>query len=250
MKIIKSLLTLLVLTVAFTTISCDNEPIDPVLSSGGSGGGSGSGSGSSGGGSSSGDYWPTALNNVWNMERDGVALDPIKIIGTGTFGGQTYYKFEPQSGAGNSTSGTVTNWLNKSNGVYKLKTDDIVINAGGLTGTQTGYEYIVLKDNLEAGGTWNGSYSQTTTYSGIPPIQMNTNYTGTILEKNVTATVNGETYSNVIKVRMLQNVSMMGAPATTVDSEFWYAKNVGIIKSTTTSAGVNYVSVLVDYTLF
>lgn len=38
MKTIRSILTLLVLTLSFTIISCDNEPIDPVLSGGGSGG--------------------------------------------------------------------------------------------------------------------------------------------------------------------------------------------------------------------
>ena len=135
MKTIKSILKLLILTLAFTTVSCDDEPVDPALDL------------SNGGGSASGDYWPTAINNEWIMERGGVELDPIKIIGTGNFGGQTYYKFAPQSGSGSTSSGSVTNWLNKSNGVYKLKTDDININVGGLTGTQTGYEFVILKDN-------------------------------------------------------------------------------------------------------
>jgi len=238
MKSIKSIVTLFVLTVAFTTISCDNEPVDPALDL------------SSGGGSSSGDYWPTAINNEWIMERDGVALDPIKIIGTGNFGGQTYYKFAPQSGSGSTTSGSVTNWLNKNNGVYKLKTDDIVINAGGLTGTQSGYEFIILKDNIAVGQTWTGSYTQTTTYSGIPPITLTINYTGTILAKNVSATVDGETYNDVIKVSFVQNTSMAGVPPTTINSEYWFAKNVGVIKSISNDSGNIYESILVDYTLF
>ena len=49
---------------------------------------------------------------------------------------------------------------------------------------------------------------------------------------------------------MVQNVSMMGTPTTTVDSEIWYAKNVGPIKSITSSGGFNYDSILVNYTLF
>lgn len=238
MKSIKSILTLFVLTLAFTTVSCDNEPVDPALDL------------SAGGGSSSGDYWPAAINNEWIMERDGVALDPLKIIGTGNFGGQTYYKFAPQSGSGSSTSGTVTTWLNKNNGIYKLKTDDINVNAGGFSGTQTGYEFIILKDNIAVGQSWTGTYTTTTTYTGIPSITLTTNYTGTILAKNVAATVDGETYNDVIKVSIVLNTTMAGAPATIVNTEYWFAKNVGVIKSISNDAGNSYESILVDYTLF
>ena len=238
MKSIKSILTLFVLTLAFTTVSCDNEPVDPALDL------------SAGGGSSSGDYWPAAINNEWIMERDGVALDPLKIIGTGNFGGQTYYKFAPQSGSGSSTSGTVTTWLNKNNGIYKLKTDDINVNAGGFSGTQTGYEFIILKDNIDVGQSWTGTYTTTTTYTGIPSITLTTNYTGTILAKNVAATVDGETYNDVIKVSIVLNTTMAGAPATIVNTEYWFAKNVGVIKSISNDAGNSYESILVDYTLF
>lgn len=238
MKSIKSILTLFVLTLAFTTVSCDNEPVDPALDL------------SSGGGSSSGDYWPAAINNEWIMERDGVALDPLKIIGTGNFGGQTYYKFAPQSGSGSSTSGTVTTWLNKNNGIYKLKTDDINVNAGGFSGTQTGYEFIILKDNIAVGQSWTGTYTTTTTYTGIPSITLTTNYTGTILAKNVAATVDGETYNDVIKVSIVLNTTMAGAPATIVNTEYWFAKNVGVIKSISNDAGNSYESILIDYTLF
>lgn len=253
----------IMLFMSITFVSCDNvEPLDPALLSsdngntgggntgGGSGGGNTGGGNTGGTGSTTADYWPTAINNVWHMERDGVLLDPIKIVGTGTFSGALYYKFAPQSGSGTSSSGSATNWLNKSNGVYKLKTDDININAGGMTGTQTGYEYIILKDNLNVGQTWNGTYSQTTTYPGIATITMNTTYTGTILAKNVTEVVDGVTYNNVIKVRMNQTVSSAGIPPTEVITEAWYAKGVGPIKSTTSSGGVNYISILVDYTLF
>lgn len=173
-----------------------------------------------------------------------------KNIGTGNFGGQTYYKFAPQSGSGSTTSGSVTNWLNKSNGVYKLKTDDININAGGLTGTQTGYEFIILKDNIAVGQSWNGTYTQTTTFTGIPSITLTVNYTGTILAKNVSATVDGETYNDVIKVSFVQNTLMPGAPPTTINSEYWFAKDVGVIKSISNDSGTIYESILVDYTLF
>ena len=238
MKTIKSIVKLLILTLAFTTVSCDNEPIDSAFDL------------SNGGDPSAGDYWPTAINNEWIMERNGVDLDPIKIIGTENFVGQTYYKFAPQSASITTTTGTVTNWLNKNNGVYKLKTDDININSGGLTGTQTGFEFIILKDNIAVGQSWNGTYTQTTTFTGIPPITLSINYVGTILAKNVVAIVDGESYNDVIKVSFVQNTNLPGAPPTTVNSEYWFAKNVGIIKSVTNNAGEILESILIDYTLY
>jgi hypothetical protein len=245
MKTIKSIFTILILSVAFTTISCDVEPIDPALSFTDDGGDA-----DGDGGTSSGDYWPTAINNVWNMERDGLPLDPIKIIATGTFNGQTYYKFAPQSGTGTTASGTATTWLNKNGGNYKYKVDEFTFDAGGFSGTQSGFEYIVLKDNLDVGQTWSGTFTQTTTMTGIPSITMTTNYTGTILAKNVTEVVDVETYTNVIKVKLVQNASISGMPAATVETEAWYAKNVGPIKSVSTDSGIIYESILVDYTLF
>ena len=242
MKNIKSIVKVLVVLLSFLTISCENEPVDSALNF--------SNNNTDTGGTTSGDYWPTAINNVWNMERNGNALEPIKIIGTGSFGGQTYYKFAEQSGVGNGTSGTATTWLNKNGGNYNYKVDTFTFNAAGMTGTQTGFEYIALKDNLEVGQTWSGTYTQTSTFTGIPPITLTTNYIGSILAKNVTEIVDGETYTNVIKVKIVQNVSLAGMQTSSVETETWYSKNVGPIKTKTTDAGTTIETILVDYTLF
>lgn len=252
-------LVLSVFAILFFAACSDVEPLDPTLLSssgnnggntgGGSGGGSGSGGGNTGGGSgggtSSGDYWPTAINNQWTYEQDGTALSPTKIIGTDVFSGKTYYKFTQTSGGSGTSTATVTTWLNKESGVYKVKIDDINLNVGGLTGVQTGYEMIMLKDNIPVGGTWSGTYSQTTTYTGIPSIVTNVNYSGEILEKNVTEVVNGETFPNVIKLKMILESSFSGTTSTQ-ELIYWYAKDVGPIK--TTSPGSN--SILIDYILY
>jgi hypothetical protein len=60
--------------------------------------------------------------------------------------------------------------LRKSEGAYYLKTSDAVVNLQGLSGTQTGFEMIILKDNVAVDMTWVGNYNQTTTYSGIPAV--------------------------------------------------------------------------------
>lgn len=241
--------------ILFFVACSDVEPIDPALLSknnssnngGNNGGGSGGntgGGGTGGGSSSSGDYWPTAINNQWTYEQNGSALSPNIIVGTDVFGGKTYYKFTQSSGSSGTTSGTITTWLNKESGVYRLKIDDISINAGGLAGVQTGYEMIMLKDNIPVGATWSGTYTQTTTYTGIPPIVTNVNYSGEILAKNVTEVVNGETFPNVIKLKFVLESSMSGSTSIQ-ELEYWYAKDVGPIK--TTGSGNN--TILLDYIL-
>ena len=206
------------------------------------------GSNSGGGGTSSGDYWPTALNNQWIYNQDGNNFT-MKIIGIDNFGGLTYHKFSQQTGSGGGASATSTVWLNKNNGNYSFKIGDLNLNAGGMTGVQTGYEYIMLKDNIAVNQTWTGNYSQTTTYNGLPTsIVQNTAYTGKILEKDVTVTVNGETYPNVIKVHIKQETSIMGALSVT-NTEYWFAKNGGLVNSITYSGSASVQSILLSYTL-
>lgn len=233
MKSLKFILALLFVTTLLSLTSCSFEPLVPAIDSQAN---------------SSGDYWPTAINNNWSYQRDG-SLYTTKIASTETVNGQLYYKFLPQNSTVSTATLTATTSLNKKSGVYKLKFDDLNINANGFTGTQTGYEFIILKDNLAVGETWSGSYTQTTTYTGIPVITTNTTYTGTILEKNTSETVNTITYTDIIKVKITQTTAITGSIATTIATEYWFAKKIGVIKSIITSNGSVSTSILEDYTL-
>lgn len=196
-----------------------------------------------------GDYWPAAVNNQWTFSQNGTLQSPMKMIGTNTFNGATYYKFTPQTvNSGGTTITGADTWLNKNNGVYTLKTGDLDISAGGLSGVQTGFEFVVLKDNIAVNQTWSGSYSQSTSYMGIPAIIQTTTYTGKILEKDVAATVNGQNFTNVIKVNIAQETSTMGT-ITISNIEYWYAKNIGPIKIKMLSGTQTYESVIVNYTV-
>ena len=246
MKAIKNLLSIFVIITSLTFVSCENEPLDPsLLNNTNSNTGGGSTGGGGGSAVPSNDYWPAAINNTWTLQQNGSNLPPMKIVATETIGGNLYYKFAPQSANG----ATNNNYLRKSGGAYFLKTSDTSLNISGLTGTQTGYEFTILKDNVALNGTWNGSYTQTTTYTGIPAITQSTDYTGTILAKDVTETVNGVTYPNVIKVNIHQETTSPGS-LSIVNTEYWFAKNVGIIKSKTFAGSGTYTSILVSYTLF
>lgn len=246
MKAIKNLLSIFVIITSLTFVSCENEPLDSsLLNNTNSNTGGGSTGGGGGSAVPSNDYWPAAINNTWTLQQNGSNLPPMKIVSTETIGGNLYYKFAPQSANG----ATNNNYLRKSGGAYFLKTSDTSLNISGLTGTQTGYEFTILKDNVALNGTWNGSYTQTTTYTGIPAITQSTDYTGTILAKDVTETVNGVTYPNVIKVNIHQETTSPGS-LSIVNTEYWFAKNVGIIKSKTFAGSGIYTSILVSYTLF
>lgn len=227
MKNIKLIAGIFLILTSFTFTSCENEPIDSAINLDDNNGG---------GGTSTGDYWPAALNNQWVYKLNGVQQSPMKIISVNSINNATYYTFDTLFGQG-STGGNAaaTVRLKKNSGDYYIRIEDLNLNlGGGLTATMTGYEYILLKDYLTVGQTWTGSYNQTTTYSDpqLPAIIQSTNYTGTVIETGSTVTVNGVSYPNVIKVRVRQSTSFAGSlEPTLVDSDYWFAKDVGPIKA-------------------
>ena len=242
----------------FLLVSCTNEPIDPALSAqlaaanaASTNGGNGNGTG--GGGTSSGDYFPSALNNQWVYTQNGVSQPATKMISIDSINGFTYYTFSPTTGTGSTSSASATQRLRKSSGDYFLKTDDYSFTSNGISATQTGFEVLTLKDYLPVGGIWTGSYTQTTTYNNplIPSITGTTNYTGTIIEIGSTVTVGSTTYNNVIKMKLHESIDFAGSNST-VDTDYWFAKNVGLVKSITYAADgttPQYTTLLTSYIL-
>lgn len=193
---------------------------------------------------STGDYWPTAVGNQWVLDQDG-SESVMKIVSSEKINGDTYFKFDQFAGASEEVSGTAVVSIKKVKGDYYLKLDDIVYNSEGVTGKITGYEYIILKDYLEANQTWTGSFSQETSFNipNFPSIKMTSKYTGTILEKGVIATIKGVSYKDVIKFKIHQESKVEGEGAVSVDTEYWVAKDVGIIRAKTGDS----VSELISY---
>lgn len=251
MKNFKNLISLFLVIVSFSFISCENEPLDSSLL------GANSTNNNSGGGgnTSSGDYWPAALNNTWSFSTNGAASQQMKIVSTSSLNGYTYYNFNSILGQGTQVSGTAAMGMRKGSGDYYIKVYSSSANiGGGITANQSDFEFLVLKDYLSVGQTWNGSYTQTTSYSGggisLPSATTNSNYVGTILGTGLTEIVDGETFTNVIKLSIAQTVVITGNPtATNLTTTYWFAKNVGIIKSETVNAGTTSTSVLTDYIL-
>lgn len=248
MKSLKKISAFALLFIAFGFTSCsDVEPLDPAVI--GNPTPNPTNPNPTNPGTSTGDYWPAALNNSWTFKDNGVTQPAIKIVSINSIGTDTYYTFNQGLGA---LPGQATTRLKKVGGSYHYRLEDLTISAGaGMPGiTVSGFEQVILKDNIAVGATWNGSYVQTITYTGgqIPPMTSNVSYVGTIVEKDATLTVLGETYTNVIKVKMVQTTDQEDDIITDT-SFFWFAKDVGPIKYTIEDEDELSNAELLEYTL-
>ena len=250
MNSIKKLSVFAILFLTFGLTSCsDVEPLDPAVIVTPTNPSNPSNPTTPG--VSTGDYWPTALNNSWTFKDDGVIQPPVKIVSINSIGSDTYYTFNQALGGSSNAFGNAITRLKKVGGSYYYKLEDIVVSPiNGVPGlTVTGSEQIILKDNVAVGATWNGSYTQTITYTDpqFPTISTPFSYVGSIVEKDVSLVVLGETFTNVIKVKMVQTST--GDLAGTQTSFYWFAKDVGPIKYTIEDEEELSNADLVEYTI-
>ena len=249
----------------FSILSCStaNEPVDPALLGQANLPGTNPGTGGTTNPTNPTaptnlDYWPAALNNQWIYNRDGVSQGPTKVISINQINGQTYSTFNTQPGTSTTAaSGPITvtgiSRLRKNAGDYFLRYDSQTFTTTGISGTQSDFEFIILKDYLAVGQTWTNSYVQTTTYNSsvIPPVVANFTVVGTIIDKDVPFTVNGVPFTNVIKVKIEQTAVFTGIPTATTVNFYWFAKNIGLIKAdniiTTTGTPVVTSTEVVSY---
>lgn len=203
-------------------------------------------------GVSTGNYWPTALNNSWTFKDNGVVQPAIKIVSINSIGSDTYYTFNQAFGAAGGLLGNATTRLKKAGGTYYYKLENIVIAPiGDAPGINiSGFETVLLKDNVPVGATWTGSYIQTVSFTDtqLPSTTTNISYVGSIVEKDATIVVLGETYTNVIKVKMVQT-SVDESSTSVQTSYYWFAKDVGPIKYTIEDEDEISNAELVDHTL-
>ncbi|SFQ61216.1 hypothetical protein [Flavobacterium akiainvivens] len=268
----KPILLKLFLALFLVTLgSCESEPVDPAVldnvpPENPQNPGENPGGGNTDNGTSEGDYWPFALNNEWVFDSTGEEVSPMKIIGTETIDGVQYYKMNYAfTDSGNEElTGTTDVYLRKEGGTYYQRVVTYIPEENGMSMTVTPYEFVMLKDYLEVGETWTHTVSFTTSYEmidmpdfpmPIPDITTEITMDGTIMEKGATVTVNGTTYNDVIKQKIVQTVSMEVPGSsetieTSVTSYVWFAKDVGPIRSENQSELMEtYILTLTDYTL-
>lgn len=233
--------------------SCDVEPIDSALS-GQIGNGNGNGNGNQPTQPSTGDYWPMAVGNKWTygvVTDNQVQPDSQMEIGEYVnYDGNQQYLYTQFVTNTTATDGTMLDdisidiYSRKNGGNYIITFADWNFESAGVQVSQTGYSYVMLKDYLGIGGTWTENVSSTTTFSvadGSFPdttTQVNTTMTFEILNKDFTMTVNGEEFGPVIELKMEMVSNSAGQ---TIESEFiyYFAKDVGVIKLTSTTNDIS-----------
>lgn len=197
-------------------------------------------------GTTTGDYFPMAVNNKWVYTND-VNATEMNLIGTADFGGNTYYEFTDTDSDIN-----IQAWMNKRGASYYQKSAPYTETQGSLNITIAGFEIKMFQDDLQVGETWTGSAKPKVTYSGSSSgsTSLNISYVGQITARDVSVTLGGITYNNVIKMQMTLTETVNSQTAT-ISGENWFAKDIGLIyDSTTTSTdGVTKTRYLTSYTL-
>ena len=85
-------------------------------------------------------------------------------------------------------------------------------------------ENLYLKDNATAGTTWVGATATITN-----PAPLTITLTNTLMEKDLSRSVNGVAYTNVIHVKSALTIA--GLPFVTSDMNYYYAPRVGLIEN-------------------
>jgi hypothetical protein len=154
------------------------------------------------------DYIPTTAKSTWSYG----GTSPYTLTATGVtkvINGKTYHEMENKQGS----------TINKS---YLLKENGVYTAVGLLPNTET-LEIAILKENAPVGQSW----EYTATQEGV-----DTKMKLSIVEKDISKTVEGKTYKNVIQVKMEYSYSFMGIDMGVVaTSHYFFAKGVGLILS-------------------
>lgn len=172
------------------------------------------------------DYFPLTAGSNWaNLYEGGAPGDSTYTVSTGqtlTAGANTYnifgytdYKYQYND----------TLYYRKDGAGVYYQYFTAASNYLGFD-SATAVEFVMLNENLAVGAAF-----PTTTISGtISGNAVTAKIDGTITEKNVSATVSGHTFTNVIKVQTTLSSVVAGISTKALVIEQWFAKGVGVIK--------------------
>lgn len=194
---------------------------------------------------SDGDYWPMTVGNSWQYDVEGNPdIMDMSISSSEIINGQTYFKYEnffgQSSFAGTPYEGKM--WSRKSGANYYIRQEAHAEATPGMPSiTVSPIEMIILKDNLSVDQTWEENVNQTTIYDGMEIVSI-VNLVGKVLEKDSSITIGDHNFTNVIKTHIRQTTQ-----GQVINSYYWFAKDIGIIKYEYNFMGTNYVYTLTDY---
>jgi hypothetical protein len=172
------------------------------------------------------DYFPLTQNSHWSYDFlvSGTPLPDslYKVSGAqSSIGGNTYRNFD----YGLPTASDFTRYRKSGNDYYEyIKVDSFTI----LTEFDAPQfaEILFLKENATIGTNWQSA--EFTGLMGGTPAKLK--YVFNIAQNNTTVTVNGITYTNVIKVDWKIQVDDGSGYSDDTIMESWYAKGIGQVK--------------------
>lgn len=183
------------------------------------------------------DYWPRAIGNSWTFNTPDGVDETYTIMGLEMLEGFEYYAFDELYG--------LPSWIRKSGSNYFLRTEI----SGEIPGYQllsTSFTINMIKDDAAVGEIWESNVSYTITYTpdpglpDIPETNVDAIYSFEMIERDISKTVEGQTYNEVIHIEMISTV--MGE---NIITQYYYANGVGIIEYN----GEDGDTTLLDYNL-
>jgi len=225
MRTTKFFFSFFIIIAVLTFQSCENEPLDSdLIDIQNNEGGDENNDGDIG--DSTGDYWPRAIGNMWDFNDTFYGEVTYDMVSTESIDGNTYYKFDDLLGQ--------ESWLRKTGDSYFIRTAAANFPIEGYEITTTYITLKMLVDSAEVGEEWVNNVSYTISYTPInagfpeiPDIDFGATYTFKMMGRDLTRTVEGTEYQNVLHIRL--TLLANGVPtATNVD--YYYAKDIGLIE--------------------
>jgi hypothetical protein len=194
----------------------------------------------------SGDYFPVTVNSNWTYSlAGGSASDDVHLtvlayspmFGTETYKTLAGYDVPP-------TTAFDSLYYRKPGGDYYQYinySDLIPFDGPALEG-----EFIFLKDNVDAGNTW-----QSPVISGaVQGIPISLTIKMTLLEKAVPVTIGTFNFPDVVKVKYEYEYAFTGIPTIVETDERWFARNVGEIHDSYNDGVTTTVYDINDFRIF
>ena len=170
--------------------------------------------------SSSDSYQPVSTGSTWTYNNQvlGIAdyTSTIKMTGaTTTINGNKYYAYNMTS----AQLGAATGYYAQGGNMYRSRGTSL---QAGVT-----VDMLYLDNNKAVGTTWTDKINDSGTVNGVPG-----RFVGKILEKNISKTIGGHTFNNVIHVTLdLQyDYAQGGGFETVMTYDYYVAKGVGLIE--------------------
>jgi hypothetical protein len=167
-------------------------------------------------------YLDTSAGNTWNYHvTDSSGIAPVIVDYTLTstsrdslINGRNYHVFTNSVGSNDYFNNT-------GNDYYQF--DSLPAGLGVAT-----FERLYLKDNVAVGSNWTQTLSVTLPAVPIPvPVTL----TNTVVEKGISKTVNGTSYSDVIHIQTSISSALIPSAALISDINTYYAKRYGLIQT-------------------